>query len=86
MMLAVQASNEGDYSKVQTPTLWLYSEKDKTVSIDTMKEIIDRWGSPMNEVLTVDKADGHVVTGDIMSPASTKDVEQMVISFVDKAL
>lgn len=86
MMLAVKASNEGDYSKVQTPTLWLYSEKDKTVSIDTMKEIIDRWGSPINEVLTVDKADGHVITGDIMSPASTKDVEQMVISFVDKAL
>ena len=86
MMLAVQASNEGDYSQVQTPTLWLYSEKDKTVSIDAMKEIIDRWGSPMNEVLTVDKADGHVITGEIMSPASTKDVEQMVISFVDKAL
>ena len=86
MMLAVQASNQGDYSKVKTPTLWLYSDKDKTVSIDSMKEIIERWGSPLNEVKLVDKADGHVITGDIMSPASTRDVEKMVIEFVGKAL
>ena len=73
------------YEDIAQPTLFLYSNEDTVVQPQAIREAIKRWGGPTEvEVIRPGDGidvDGHVVTGDALSPGSTEFVIDRIIQW-----
>lgn len=75
MAAIVKAARGADYSAVNTPALFIYSQADQVVDANATNDIVARWGGPTT-VMDVPAGDGieasaHVIAGDIVSPKGT---------------
>lgn len=80
---AVRAVMAADLSLVTTPALFAYNQTDQVVSAKRTQKIIGRWGGPAaTHLLTQgpdDDAMGHVMAGDVFSPAQTAPLANAIL-------
>ncbi|MFQ5538430.1 MAG: alpha/beta hydrolase [Gemmatimonadota bacterium] len=87
MMALVERVRTLDLEDIRTPTLVLYSPKDRVVSAAETERMSARLGSNPIEVVPLAQAGGrdrHVLAGDILSPATTTTVVNLILDFVGK--
>jgi esterase/lipase len=82
MMTLVDYSSKFPYETMETPALFLYSEKDDVVDIQKIKEVHSKYKSSKKKILEVKEADGHVMAGDCFSPQSTEIVKEIIVSYI----
>jgi len=85
MMVLVNYVTELPLKSITAPVLVLYSDTDKIVDIKKTRKIYDRIGSGIKEIGVIKDTQGsqhHVLAGDVLSPATTLEVESRIISFV----
>ncbi|MER9330290.1 alpha/beta fold hydrolase [Mesorhizobium sp. M0488] len=66
--------------KADIPALFIFSDSDKVVRPDRIREIAGRWGAP-HELVPVDDTgdpDDHVIAGDALSPSTTAFLVQRI--------
>lgn len=87
MAAAMRSVHDAELSAIDTPALFLISEQDQVVSPDATRDIAAKWGGPVE--LRVQDTDGdgvdpygHVIAGDILSPALTQPVVDQILEWV----
>lgn len=86
MAAIARAAAQVDHSQIELPALFYYSEADKIVDGTITTEIAGQWGGPVTTA-TPDLGDGvdpngHVITGDILSPANTAPATTLIVDWV----
>ena len=87
MMGLVKIVNDANLGEVSTPTLMVYSSKDKTISVPALKKAFHRFGSIQKEIIEFNETedpDFHALAGDLLSPSSTKALADRVTAFVKR--
>ncbi len=82
MMTLVDYSSTFPYESMETPVLFLYSDKDNIVDLQKIKDVHSIYKSSKKKILEVKEADGHVMAGDFFSPKSTEIVKEIIISYI----
>jgi esterase/lipase len=82
MMTLVDYSAEFPYSKMDTPLLMLYTDKDEVVDLNKIKSTYEIYGSKKKKLIMIKEAVNHVMAGDILSPNSTKPIVNEVVQFL----
>lgn len=78
----VRAVRKADLSAIRTPALFCFNDADQVVDPDQTRKAIARWGAP-TQVIKLHQTDaddemGHIMAGDIMSPAQTAPLAQQI--------
>jgi len=86
MATAMRESLAQDFSEVDVPAYFIFSEHDTVVSADATRAMLDRWGAPVSVEMPgpmdgVDP-DGHVIVGDILSPAHTPIMTNLMVDWI----
>lgn len=83
MMRLVDFVRDRDFSSVRRPVLTLYSPRDRVVRPGAIRSWHERLGAPLKRLEVVHPGDParHVLAGDILSPATTRDVIAAVQAF-----
>ncbi len=87
MAAVSQLAYEAPVAKATIPALFMFSDADRIVRTDRIREIAGRWGGP-HELVPVDPTgdpDNHILAGDALSPAATDVLAQRIAVWV-KAL
>uniref|UniRef100_A0AAN0MDW6 Alpha/beta hydrolase n=1 Tax=Yoonia rhodophyticola TaxID=3137370 RepID=A0AAN0MDW6_9RHOB len=83
---AVRAVRQADLSAIQTPALFAFNEADRVVRADDTRAVMARWGGPVATHLLLrgagDDAYGHVMAGDIFSPAQTGPLARRISAWL----
>ena len=82
MMNLVDGVRRINLSKIQIPTLFLYTEKDETINVALVKEKFLELGSEKKKLIAIDSSD-HILAGAIMTPESTDQVIQEIEKFLN---
>jgi esterase/lipase len=72
-------------SRIRVPTLVLYTEQDRVVSVDLIKKYFNKLGSPKKKLQQV-LAPHHVLAGEILSPKTTHSVVVFCDDFLNGIL
>ena len=80
-----------DYAEVAMPALFYFSDADSVISPQAVREFADGWGAPatvMPVQLPAEGADpyGHVIAGDILSPAMTDRAVEDITGWLTEVL
>ena len=89
MMALVEHVRTMDLSGIRVPTLVLYSAEDRVVDpAETLRVVAGMTGTTpaLHEVRTVSDPARHVLAGDIVSPASEAEVEEVAGTFLDRVV
>lgn len=82
----VRAARDADLSRINTPALFCFNDKDQVVHPADIRKVIDRWGAPTETVMIEqgpeDDAMGHVMAGDVFSPGQTVPLAQRIIAWL----
>ncbi len=72
-----------DTSSIETPALFIYSPDDKVIVPGEVEKVAAAWGGPSKIVRMTTETDPyhHVIAGDILSPANTGPVTQMIVQW-----
>ena len=85
---AVRAARKADLSRVTTPALFCFNEKDQVVSAEATRAVIARWGGPVDTVDLVqtdeDDAMGHIMAGNIFSPGQTLPLSRRILAWSNR--
>ena len=87
MMGLVKIVNDADLNEISTPTLMVYSSKDKTISVPALIKAFRHFGSIDKEIVEfndTEDPDSHALAGDLLSPSSTKALADRVTAFVKR--
>lgn len=87
MMGLVKIINDADLDQISTPTLMVYSSKDKTISVPALIKAFRRFGSIDKQIIEfndTEDPDSHALAGDLLSPSSTKALADRVTAFVKR--
>ena len=87
MMELVSYVRELPLHKISTPMLVLYSQEDKIVDLAQVQAVYEKLGSKNKQIGIISGTQGsqhHVLAGDILSPATTSDVESNILSFIQR--
>ena len=80
---AVRAVRKADLSGVTTPALFAFNPADQVVSATATRRVIARWGGRADTHMLVqgphDDKMGHVMAGDVFSPAQTKPLVAAIL-------
>ena len=77
LVLCVEKIWKSDFTKITSPGLFIYSPKDKWISISRLKKVSKKWGGDISLVSLdvnskVDNGNFHVILGDIKASNETK--------------
>jgi alpha-beta hydrolase superfamily lysophospholipase len=77
-----------DFSAVDIPALFVFSDEDQVVSAAATRAFAARWGGPVTlapQVLPGEGVDpsAHVIAGDILSPAMTAPVAATILDWAE---
>jgi pimeloyl-ACP methyl ester carboxylesterase len=85
MMTYVAATEQIDFSEMDIPALFYFSEKDRVVVPRLTQWIADQWGDQATVVHPDADAEiddmAHVIAGDIVSPKNTVAASQSIIDW-----
>lgn len=87
MMGLVRLVELSDLSTIKTPTLVIYSPKDRVVRPAAIQDTFARIGTPGKRLvpfLGAEDPNQHVLAGDILSPGATKRIVDLIVDFVMK--
>jgi alpha-beta hydrolase superfamily lysophospholipase len=75
-----------DFGAATTPALFVFSDADQVVSAAATRDVAARWGGPVRlEPQTLPEegvdASAHVIAGDIVSPAMTAPVAELILDW-----
>lgn len=73
-----------DFTKINTPALFMVSPKDQVIVPEEAKRIHRMWGGP-KEFISVEKSEdpsNHVIAGDILSPGNTQMAVDAILAFL----
>jgi esterase/lipase len=83
---AVRAVRKAELAVITTPALFCYNEADQVVHADRTRDVIKRWGAATETVKLIqgpgDDDMGHVMAGDIFSPAQTAPLARQVLAWL----
>ena len=84
MMQLVAGVRRLPMESIEASTILFHSERDDVIRVDAVIEAFDRIGAGHKARRVVDPgdADGHVLAGDVLSPATTDTVVRDVVRFV----
>lgn len=86
MAAMVEAARNADYAGINTPALFIYAPEDQVIDGGEVARVASRWGGPVSvhEVAPQEGLDrqSHVLAGDVMSPAMTAPLVQVVLEWV----
>jgi alpha-beta hydrolase superfamily lysophospholipase len=89
MMSMIAHTENMDFSKIDIPAMFYFSDKDKVVNAEITREVIQEWGGEVhvvNPTLENVLTDGyHVIAGDIVSPSQTAPATAAMLDWI-KAL
>lgn len=75
-----------DYSGVEIPALFYFSDKDQVVRADRTRIVAQNWGGPVAlaapNLKPSDDPSWHVITGDVLSPGTTDETVQLILDWV----
>jgi alpha-beta hydrolase superfamily lysophospholipase len=75
-----------DYSGVEVPALFVFSDADRVVSAAATREVAARWGGDVTLAPQVpgphDDPFAHVIAGDILSPSLTPAVSTLILDWI----
>lgn len=82
----VQHAMAQDWSAVTIPALFYMADGDQVVRTDVTREVAARWGGPVRIEIQA-PGEGvddslHVITGDIISPATTDSAAAMIVDWI----
>ncbi|MBT5797340.1 MAG: alpha/beta fold hydrolase [Porticoccaceae bacterium] len=86
LMGLVKLVNDSDLENINTPTLMVYSSKDKTISVPPVLETFARLGSEQKELVefnATEDPDFHALAGDLLSPSSTGVLAERILGFIN---
>jgi esterase/lipase len=82
---AVRAAIDSDIGAITTPAYFAYCEADQVVSPKKILSVMARWAGPVVEDLLIqgptDDKMGHVMAGDVFSPAQTAPLAARIIEW-----
>jgi esterase/lipase len=70
---------------IQKPILVVYAPDDEVVDTKTVENAFARFGSPIKKIVQINDSDnpsGHVLAGDILAPADTDRIMEIMYEFV----
>ncbi|MFD2237851.1 alpha/beta hydrolase [Aureimonas populi] len=75
-----------DFSAIGLPALFLYSPNDQIVDPLETERVIQRWGGPSEVLLVPQTSDptGHMLAGDMFSPATTGIVVDAIAGWIER--
>lgn len=89
MMSMIAQTEKMDFSQIEIPALFYFSDRDTVVKADITREVAAKWGGPadiVNPVLQDFQTDSfHVIAGDIVSPSQTAPASAAMLDWI-KAL
>ncbi|WP_187265408.1 alpha/beta hydrolase [Reinekea thalattae] len=80
-----KAACQSDVASIQTPTLFIYCDDDKTVDSRVTDQVIKRWGSKRIRCLSEQAVEGttnHVIVGDLARPESNHRITEEILRFI----
>jgi pimeloyl-ACP methyl ester carboxylesterase len=86
MAALLRVVQEIDYSKIETPALFIFSPEDKVVVAAESEAVARKWGGPI-EVIKVEgtgDSNNHVIEGDALSPQNNEPVANRIIEWAKK--
>jgi len=84
MTAIVDYSQKIDFSLIQIPCLFIYSENDEVVDIEWLKKVYKSIGSKNKKIIDLPGAKDHMITGDILCPETTKPCVNFIIDFLNE--
>lgn len=88
MAAVVQTARAADYSNVTIPALFRFSDADRVIRADAVRDVADRWGGPVTlqpvEIGPDDDPYSHVIAGDILSPGQTGPSVQALKNWIEE--
>ena len=82
MMNLVDGVRRISLAPIKIPTLFIYTERDETISVDLVKEKFHELGSEKKKLLPINSS-SHILAGTIMSPETTDLVTEEIIKFLN---
>ena len=82
MMNLVDGVRRISLAPLKIPTLFIYTERDETISVDLVKEKFHELGSEKKKLLPINSS-SHILAGTIMSPETTDLVTEEIIKFLN---
>jgi len=81
LMAVVKLVRKVTVESIAVPSLWLYSEKDDTIDVPSLKAYFARMGGE-KRMVEVTGARAHMLAGDIFQPETTPEVVAAVLDFL----
>jgi pimeloyl-ACP methyl ester carboxylesterase len=81
MMSLVHYVDGLDFSQIHVPLLCLYTDADRTVSVDQIKRRFRDFGSPNKQLVAIPDARHHVMAGDAFSPETNQPIAERIVAF-----
>ncbi|WP_375255654.1 alpha/beta hydrolase [Yoonia sp.] len=82
---ALRAVRKADLSKITTPALFCYNERDKVVHPERMRDVMGKWGDTTVVILLqqtdADDPMGHIMAGEIQSPDQTAPLAARILAW-----
>ncbi|MFW2587705.1 alpha/beta hydrolase [Sagittula sp. SSi028] len=86
MAQAVQASRRIDHSRIKTPVLFAFDDRDRLIDHVETRIVAQKWGAAARVLPVVtqqgDDPDHHVIAGDAMSPSRTHGLAREILQWV----
>ncbi len=89
MIKLVDEINEIDVSHVAIPQHFIFSPDDQVIDVDAIAVMADKYvnaETSLNRILGAEDPGQHVIAGDACSPATTKEVVELMRSKISEAL
>jgi len=86
MVAACKTGLASDIENITIPVIILYTENDQVISIPTVKQVFERFGSKKKKIINIKEGTDHDMTGDINAPHTTHIVTEHIIQFLQDNL
>ncbi len=83
----VELTQKTEVEMIDIPLLLIYSTKDEVVSSAASEALFQRYGAAQKQLAAIETSDdesNHVIAGDIMSPGTTGQVREVILSFLNE--
>jgi esterase/lipase len=84
MITLVEAIKNLDFAQIKMPILTLYTPYDNVVNPREIEKNVRRFGSQVNQLISLPETREHVLAGDAMNPEMTSRVEQIINQFLQQ--